>query len=160
MVDGKEQKETGADKSSAGEGGEGEDGALKKRDPPTVEQLGDRSFVGFSYIESFLVQSENMNMWTDSAKVGCIMGFAVFFLGYLCTIVYIAVDMRRRDAMYQELIDGDLAMVDSMGLTSKMREFEKELAERLAGKKDDEGVDDQLVTQALELRQEEYQKYL
>lgn len=62
--------------------------------------------------------------------------------------------------MYQELIDGDLAKMDSMGLTSKMREFEKELAERLAGKKDDEGVDDQLVTQALELGREEYAKYL
>ena len=62
--------------------------------------------------------------------------------------------------MYQELIDGDLAKLGSMGLGSKMREFEKELAVRLAGVKDDEGVDDQLVTQALELRREEFEKYM
>lgn len=41
-----------------------------------------------------------------------------------------------------------------------MEEFSKELATRLAGIKDDEGVDDQLVTQALELREEEYEKYM
>jgi len=72
----------------------------------------------------------------------------------------IAVDMRKRSAMYQELIDGDLAKLDSMGLGSRMREFEAELAVRLAGAKDDAGVDDQLVTQALELTREEYQKYM
>jgi hypothetical protein len=80
----------------------------------------------------------------------------VFALGYAYSIVMIAVDMRKRSAMYQELIDGDLAKLDSMGLGSRMREFEAELAVRLAGAKDDAGVDDQLVTQALELTREEY----
>jgi hypothetical protein len=84
----------------------------------------------------------------------------VFALGYAYSIVMIAVDMRKRSAMYQELIDGDLAKLDSMGLGSRMREFEAELAVRLAGAKDDAGVDDQLVTQALELTREEYQKYM
>lgn len=84
----------------------------------------------------------------------------MFALGYAYSIVMIAVDMRKRSAMYQELIDGDLAKLDSMGLGSRMREFEAELAVRLAGAKDDAGVDDQLVTQALELTREEYQKYM
>jgi len=72
----------------------------------------------------------------------------------------IAVDMRKRNAMYQELIDGDLATLNAMGLQNKMREFDVELAKRLAGQGGEEGVDDQLVTQALELRHEEYAKYL
>lgn len=116
------------------------------------------SFKGYSTFKSFEVLSADRSAWDEipSAAIGCIVGFAVFALGYAYTIIMIAVDMRRRNAMYQELIDGDLAKLDSMGLGPRMREFEKELAIRLAGVKDDEGVDDQLTTQALELRREEF----
>jgi len=41
-----------------------------------------------------------------------------------------------------------------------MAEFDKELAARLTGEKGAEGVDDQLVTQALELRAEEFAAYM
>jgi len=55
------------------------------------------------------------------------MGFAVFALGYLYTIIYIAIDMRKRDRMYADMIEGDLARLDSMGLAARMTEFDAEL---------------------------------
>ena len=47
-----------------------------------------------------------------------------------------------------------------MGLGDRMAEFDRELVARLAGEKGAEGVDDQLTTQALELRAEEFAKYM
>lgn len=63
----------------------------------------------------------------------------------------IVVDMRKRKQMYEDLIQDDLAQMSRLGLDNKRGELEKELNERLAGIKDDAGVDDQLVTKALEL---------
>jgi hypothetical protein len=47
-----------------------------------------------------------------------------------------------------------------MGLGNKMKEMQVELAARLAGGAAETGVDDQLVTQALELRNEDFAKYM
>lgn len=47
-----------------------------------------------------------------------------------------------------------------MGLGNKMAEFQKELAVALAGGVAETGVDDQLVTQALELRPEDFSKHM
>lgn len=85
MVGGKEQTETGEANPAGGSGA---------RAAPTAAEKGDRSFVGFSFIESFQTYSEDNNAFTDSAQIGCILGFIVFFLGYLYTIVMIGVDMR------------------------------------------------------------------
>jgi len=72
----------------------------------------------------------------------------------------LAVDMRARDAMYQTYIDEDVEKLQQMGLGGKMREFEAELAKRIAGEGDGEGVDDQLITQALNLERNEFQRYM
>lgn len=42
----------------------------------------------------FSNESAPMNGWTDSARVGCIFGFAVFGLGILFTVTMITIDMR------------------------------------------------------------------
>jgi hypothetical protein len=68
----------------------------------------------------------------------------------------IAVDMRKRDRMYQDMIDEDLHKLEKMGMKPLMIEINGELAKRLSGNKDEEGVDDQLVTNALNLTEEEY----
>lgn len=47
-----------------------------------------------------------------------------------------------------------------MGLGNKMNEMNVELAARLAGGKEDVGVDDQLVTQALELSPSDFAKHM
>ena len=45
-------------------------------------------------------------------------------------------------------------------MADSMDEINGELAVRLSGLKDDDGMDDQLVTNALNLREEEFEKYL
>lgn len=72
-------------------------------------------------------ESEGYGEWPDAAKVGLIGGFAVFGIAIVLVVSMIAVDMRRRMAMYEDLIAGDLQKLEQMGLSSKMREFEAEL---------------------------------
>lgn len=110
--------------------------------------------------EGYANESVSYAAWTDSARMGCIIGFAAFGLGILFTVTMIALDMRKRKQWYDELIADDLQKMKQLGLDSKMAEIERELAARLAGGKDESGVDDQLVTQALELRAEEFAKYM
>lgn len=57
-------------------------------------------------------ESEAYKEWTDVAKIGAIAGFGTFGLGILCVIVAIAVDMRRRMGMYEELIAEDLDKIN------------------------------------------------
>jgi len=98
--------------------------------------------------------------WTDSAKLGCIVGFATFGLGILFAVVMIVVDMRKRKQMYEDLIQEDLQKMEQLGLGSKMAEINKQLEERLQGAKDEAGVDDQLITQALELGPGEFAQHM
>ena len=104
----------------------------------------------------FSNESEDMNGWDDVAKLGCIIGFVAFGLGIICVVTMIAIDMKRRMIMYEDLIAEDMDKMRKMGLESKFKEFEVELAARMAGGDDDGGVDDQLVTQALELKTAEF----
>ena len=53
---------------------------------------------------TFNNESEPYMEWTNVAKVGAIGGFGVFGLGIIIVIINIAIDMRRRMAMYDELI--------------------------------------------------------
>jgi len=62
--------------------------------------------------------------------------------------------------MYEELIQEDLQKMQQMGLGGEMAEINKQLAERLAGTKEEGGVDDQLITKALELENEEFQQHM
>jgi len=110
--------------------------------------------------DTFSNESADMAAWTDSARAGCITGFAVFGLGILFTVAMIAIDMRKRKQWYEELIADDLQKMRQLGMDNKMAEINKELAARLAGGKDEAGVDDQLVTQALELRAEDFARYM
>lgn len=62
--------------------------------------------------------------------------------------------------MYKELIEDDLNKIKQMGLAGSLPEMETELAARLAGGKEEGGVDDQLVTQALELSPGDFAKHM
>lgn len=105
-------------------------------------------------------ESANMNAFSDSAQMGAIIGFAVFGLGIIYAVIMIAIDMKKRLAMYEEMIADDISVMQKLGMGSRQAEFDRELAERLAGSKGDLGTDDQLITQALELKAEEFAKYM
>lgn len=111
-------------------------------------------------VHTFTNESEDVNEWDGVANAGAIIGFGAFGLGILYVVTMISIDMKKRMAMYDELIADDKQKMESMGLGSKMAEFEVELAARLAGGLQETGVDDQLVTQALELRHEDFAKHM
>lgn len=66
-----------------------------------------------------------------SGFVGLFGGFGVFFIGYILTVIYIFVDIKRRGEMYQALIEEDMSKMMAMGLQNRMAEFQAELAIRL-----------------------------
>lgn len=72
-------------------------------------------------IVTFDNESAEYKEWTDVAKVGAIAGFGTFGLGILLVVAMIAVDMRRRMAMYEELIAEDLDKINQMGLGTNMK---------------------------------------
>ena len=109
---------------------------------------------------TFMNESDDRNTWTDTAKIGLILGFGSFGLGIMGVVAMIAMDMRKRMQMYEDKISEDMTQMTNLGLQNKFKEMEVELAARLAGGKDETGVDDQLVTQALELRHEEFAAHM
>lgn len=109
---------------------------------------------------NFNNESANNNTWDDVAHAGCIVGFGAFGLAIIIVTIMIALDMKKRMGMYEELIAEDLDKLQKLGMGSKMKEFERELAARLAGGKEEGGTDDQLITQALELRPDEFSRHL
>ena len=82
------------------------------------------------------------NDWITSATVGSVLGFTVFGSAYVFAVIKIFIDINQRDKMYTDDIADDLKQMKSLGLDSKMAEFEKELEIRLAGGKADDGGDD------------------
>eukprot|EP00355_Strombidium_rassoulzadegani_P000759 CAMPEP_0168615008 /NCGR_PEP_ID=MMETSP0449_2-20121227/4278_1 /TAXON_ID=1082188 /ORGANISM="Strombidium rassoulzadegani, Strain ras09" /LENGTH=81 /DNA_ID=CAMNT_0008655725 /DNA_START=77 /DNA_END=322 /DNA_ORIENTATION=- len=63
---------------------------------------------GESTRESLKVMSEDLNAWTDTGKVGAILGFGVFLLTFLIVIVLIFLDISKNGETYEELIKDDL----------------------------------------------------
>ncbi len=58
---------------------------------------------------SFNKMSVPNNDWMDANKVGCILGFSVFGLMYIYTVVMIFIDTCKRGTEYEALIENDLA---------------------------------------------------
>jgi len=127
----------------------------------SFSNVNDSSWAGDGKIVSFLNESADMNGWVlDSAVGGAVAGFGLFGVTIIYIVIMIVLDMRLRMRMYEEHIAEDLQKMSNLGMNSKMKEINDELAARMAGGQDDTGVDDQLVTQALELANEEFAQYM
>lgn len=87
-------------------------------------------------------ESQSQARMDGDVIMGIIIGFAVFAMGYAYAVIYIFIDMGKRYKMYEDLCAEDKGKIQAMGLSAKMREFEKELAIRLQGIGKEEGVDD------------------
>ena len=55
---------------------------------------------GKSPANSFKAMSADMSTWDDSSRIGCIIGFTVFGLAYIYTVLMIFHDMNNRKKMY------------------------------------------------------------
>ena len=87
------------------------------------------------------------------------VGFGIFGLAFVYTIIMIALDIKKSGDDYEQLIANDLAQMASLGLDRKMGEIQAALEERLAGHKQDDGLDDKLMGEAVKLTEAQYKKY-
>ena len=117
-------------------------------------------FDGESPKASMYVQSCDHNLWDGGAKAGVILGFGTFLVAYLMVIVMIFFDIKKNGEAYDELIKQDLQHISDLNLNSKMPEFQKELAVRLSGKKEDTKGDNMLLDSAAALKADEFKKYM
>ena len=110
----------------------------------------------FSPKASFYNQSVDLNAWTTTDMVGCIIGFTIFGLLYIYTVGYIFYDTSSRGKEYDTLIENDLAEMQKLGLDMNTEEFKQGLADKLAGVKEDDRGDDQLYGRAVELTEAQW----
>ena len=101
--------------------------------------------------ESFYLQSEDMNAWTETDTVGCIIGFTIFGLLYAYTVGYVFYDTAARGKEFDELLENDLAEMKKLGMDMNAPEFVEGLNEKLSGVKKDDKGDDQLYGTAAKL---------
>ena len=114
-------------------------------------------FKGESPRASFEVQSSpDGNDWKGRSQVGVGLGFSVFGIAYLYTIIQIFIDINKRGKSYEKDIDDDMSQIKTLGLMPRMAEFDAELAIRLSGAAVDNTGDDQLIGEAMKLTQAQY----
>jgi len=85
--------------------------------------VNDDKFNDEGVIVTFSNESPTKNIMDDTAKLGCILGFGVFGIAIILVVTAIALDMKKRKQMYEELIADDLNTMDRMGLGPRMKEI-------------------------------------
>ena len=109
-----------------------------------------------SPLESFMVISAQNNSWEERYPIGAIIGFALFGLAYVITVIKIFIDINKRKNEYDEIIEDDKAELSRLGLGSRMPEINAELAKVLAGVTIENTGDDQMLGEAAKLKEGEY----
>ena len=102
--------------------------------------------------------SEDRNEWTTTNSVGTIIGFAVFGLLYIYTVVAVIIDTVKRGKEYEELIENDLAEMQKLGMDRNNADFKDGLRCALEGIREDDKGDDQLYGLATELTADQWKK--
>ena len=109
-----------------------------------------------SPIKSIEAMSIDQNEITDSGLIGTIVGYSVFGLFYFTAVIMIFFDIKKDYKHYSELVEEDLAEMKKLGLEDKMAEFDEQLQLRLKGIRPDDGMDDQLLGAAANLKEGQY----
>ena len=87
-------------------------------------------FQGCSPLNSFNVKSTNYGLiWSGSSQFGCIVGFALFGIMYLFTIVSIIIDIFKRQAEYEAEVESDKTKLTELGID--VLSLDAELQKRL-----------------------------
>ena len=118
-----------------------------------------QAFIGVSPKASFYLQSEDNNTW-ENWSFSAIVGFAMLLVAFTYTVVMVFLDIKKNGENYDELIHNDLATMSQLGLDNKRGEIQKELEERLAGVKKEDGIDDQLLGEAAKMDSSKFGKYM
>jgi hypothetical protein len=74
-------------------------------------------YQGCSPHSSFMVASNDYGLvWSGASKFGCIVGFALFGIMYLFTIVRIILDIFKRQAEYENMVSEDKSALSDLGI--------------------------------------------
>ena len=112
-------------------------------------------FQGCSPQTSFMTASTNYGIkWSGSAMFGAIVGFTIFGIMYVFTIISIIHDIFKRQAEYEKLVEEDIARLNDLGVN--VTELAAELETRLSDKGHFENADDQLIGEAFKLQKGEF----
>ena len=85
-----------------------------------------------------------------------IVGFVLFGLAYLYTVVMIFVDTANRDKETMEMLENDEQQIKRLNIDTTSKEFQDGLQEKLLGIKADDKGDDQLYGTAAKLTDSEW----
>jgi len=113
------------------------------------------------------VESKQVSNWSLSAEpdnlndatsvIGMILGFGVFFIAYVYTVIQIFYSIAADKAKYEEDIKDDKALIENLGL--KVEDFAEDLKIRLQGEKSEDLGDDQLMGEASKVTAKDYEQY-
>ena len=86
----------------------------------------------FSPRASFYLQSADLNAWTTPEAYLAGVGFVIFGVMYVFTVIYIFVDTYRRGVEFDEMIENDKQTMTSLGMNyTSDAEFLKGLEDRI-----------------------------
>ena len=105
-----------------------------------------QKFIGSSPRKSFATVSEDMSAWTETAKIGAILGFSVYIFMYIFTVIYLAFDIRKSYVEYAAMVEDDLRQLEDLGID--ITSYDADLKKYLSGTFGEDGVDDQLLGEA------------
>ena len=108
--------------------------------------------------ESFLNMSENKNEWIPVNAVGTIIGFSVFGILYIYTVISVLIDTYNKGIEYDSLIDNDLAEMQRLGMDKNNADFQEGLENALLGIREEDKGDDQLYGMAVGLTADQWKK--
>ena len=108
--------------------------------------------------ESFLNMSENKNEWIPVNAVGTIIGFSVFGILYIYTVISVLIDTYNKGIEYDSLIENDLAEMQRLGMDKNNADFQEGLNKALLGIREEDKGDDQLYGMAVGLTADQWKK--
>ena len=125
-----------------------------------ISTVAAQAFNGSSPRTSFFLQSESQNEITQVSLIIMLIGFAVFGVLYLSTVCYIFYDTYQRGIMFENEIENDIIQMKVLGMDLNDPEFQKGLANAIAGIKLEDVGDDQLFGTAAKATAEQWKKEL
>ena len=125
-----------------------------------ISSVSAQAFKGTTPRTSFFRQSENLNEITQVSFIIMVIGFALFGILYLSTVIYIFYDTHMRGVMFDNEIENDIAQMKSLGIDMNDASFQQGLKNAIAGIREEDKGDDQLFGTAVKVTDAEWRKEL
>ena len=123
---------------------------------PSADLCNGGRFKVYTPVKSFTTMNANQNEPSPAGRIIMIVGFVLFGLAYLYTVVMIFVDTANRDKETVEMLENDEQQIKRLNIDTTSKDFQDGLQEKLLGIKADDKGDDQLYGTAAKLTDSEW----